>query len=396
MKICFIYESGFANNNGSNHLLCSIIEKMLEKGHQVHLIESVAIRDNPDYPKQLEHPNFFCHTIDMPIIKKTQFVKRYLLGMAFAVKAQRIYRNLDFDLFFIQSSPTILFTVLKAYRLKKPIVYNIHDIFPGSAYDIGVLKNRVLDRIFRFLQKFAYRRCEKIIAMSDDMKEKLLEENVPENKIVVINSWFDSDSVKYISNEENTFIKEYNIDCSKLIIQFAGNVGQVFGLYEFATLVNLLKDNKDIQFHIIGSGVKLDLLKELTNTCNNILFFPWQHQSRMSEIYSYCDIEIIPLHKGVIGNDVPSKIALAMSCGKPILNIVERSHYFDMFEENTIGFSFEHDEIYLIKSLLQKILDDKNMLKKYEDYTKNFAISYFSKSKNTDLVLKCIEDLFNN
>ena len=53
MRIAFIYESGFAGNNGSNHLLCTTIEKMLQRGHSVDLIEAVSVRDNPDYPPQL-------------------------------------------------------------------------------------------------------------------------------------------------------------------------------------------------------------------------------------------------------------------------------------------------------------------------------------------------------
>ena len=201
------------------------------------------------------------------------------------------------------------------------------------------------------------------------------------------------DSVYYVSNENNSFVNEYNIDNSKLIIQFAGNVGQVFGADEFCNLVNSLKDNVNIQFHVIGSGIKLDYVKEKTADCSNILYFPWQPQSRMNEIYSYCDIEIVPLHKGVIGNDVPSKIALAMACGKPILNIVEKSHYFDMFYDNKLGFCFEHNQIDEIAKLLEKLSNNKNQLKCYENTTKDFSYSYFSEENNTNKVLNCIEKL---
>lgn len=390
MNICFIYESGFANNNGSNHLLCSVIEGMLKSGHKVHLIESRTLVENLDYPEQLNHENFECHVIELPNVKKSQFVKRYLNGFKFARKAYKIYKKLDVDLFFIQSSPTILYSVLNAAKLKKPIIYNIHDVFPGSAYAIGVLKWKILDSIFRFLQKFAYKRSNKIIVMSEDMKNILLKEKVSADKIEVVNSWFDLDTVKYIPNEQNNFIKEHNIDTSKFIVQYAGNIGQVFALEEFATLVNLMNNDLNVEFHVIGSGAKLEQLKEKTKECKNIRFFPWQPQNRMSEVYSYCNIEIIPLHKGVIGNDVPSKIALAMACGKPILNIVEDSNYSKMFKDNNIGYSFKHDELQSIKLLLESISIHREYLLKNSKNLYEFVYNNYNETIQVEKVLNVV------
>lgn len=88
------------------------------------------------------------------------------------------------------------------------------------------------------------------------MRDVLVKEKTDPNKLFIVNTWYDSDSIRYIAPDVNTFVKEYNIDTSKLIIQYAGNVGQVFGLDEFVELVNALKDNKTVEFHIVGQGAK--------------------------------------------------------------------------------------------------------------------------------------------
>lgn len=392
MRIAFIYESGFANNNGSNHLLCATIEKMLQRGHYVDLIEAISVRDNSDYPSQLEQPNFRCHTVELKATKKTNFIGRYLYGLNFVCKAAKLAKKMDVDLFFIQSAPTAVFTILKLKKFGVPIVYNIHDVFPGSAYALGIVKSKMLNNIFKRIQRIGYRLADKIVVVSDDMRDVLVKEKTDPNKIFIVNTWYDSDSIKYIPSDDNSFIKEYNIDTSKLIIQYAGNVGQVFGLEEFIELVNALKGNEAVEFHIVGQGVKIDELKKRTQG-SNIKFFEWQRQERMSEVYSYCDMEIIPLRRGVIGNDVPSKMALSMAVGKPVMNIVEKSGYYKLFKDNNIGYSFSQDKIQDAVAVINEISKDKSCLRNYREDVIEFANMIYSKDKNSDRLLDMLEEL---
>lgn len=392
MKIGFIYENGFASNNGSNHLLCATIEKMLKRGHSVDLIEAVSVRDNRDYPSQLEHPNLKCHTVKLKPIKKTNFIGRYLYGLNFVYNATKIAKELNVDLFFVQSVPTVSFTIWRLKKLRKPIVYNIHDVFPGSAYELGIVRNKLLDIILKRIQRIGFRLADKVVVVSDDMKDILVREKTDPSKIFIVNTWYDSDSIKFIKPDDNTFIKEYDIDTSKLIIQYAGNVGQVFGLEEFVDIVNALKDNKKVEFHIVGSGVKLEELKKRTNG-SNIRFFDWQPQSRMSEVYSYCDMEIIPLHHGVIGNNVPSKMALAMAVGKPVMNIVEKSGYYNLFKDNHIGYSFSQEEIQEAVDTINRISEDPGCLEAYREDVIDFANGVYSKENNNNKLLNMLEEL---
>ena len=390
MKIGFVYENGFASNNGSNHLLCSTIEKMLDRGHSVELIEAVSVKDNPDYPKQLERPGFKCHVVKLPITKKTNFIGRYIYGLRFAYAVKRLAKDLDVDLFFVQSVPTVSFTIRNLKKLRKPIVYNIHDVFPGSAYELGIVRTKILNQAFKIIQRIGFNLADRVVVVSDDMRDKLIEEKTSKDKIFVVNTWYDSDSIHIVDNKYNSFIKENSIDTSKIIIQYAGNVGQVFGLEEFVKIVNGLKSNKQVEFHIIGSGVKLDELKKRTKG-SNIRFFDWQPQERMSEIYSYCDVEIIPLHHGVIGNNVPSKMALAMACGKPVMNIVEKSNYYNQFRNNNIGFSFSQDDIDEAIKTINGF--SKASLGEYHKRVIDFNNKAYSKDRNNDRLLDMLEEL---
>lgn len=381
MKIAYVYESGFTLHNGSNHLHYTIIKKLLSDGNEVHLIQSIQNDSEEEYPGDLNNNLFYCHSIKVPSVKKSNFIKRYLNGLHFCKACKKVFKSTGFDLFFIQCTPTANVNIKNAKKFKRPIVYNIYDVFPGSAYALGIIKSRLLDKLLKIMQRSAYKKADRIIVMSDDMKTKVVKEKVESKKVFVVNSWYDSDSIHFVSEDDNSFVKEFNIDTNKLLVQYAGNIGQVFAFEEFSSVVRLLKDNTKIEFHIIGDGAKLDNLKKLTEGCENIKFFGWQSQARMNEIYSYCDIEIIPLRRGVIGNNVPSKTALALACGKPIISIVEESSYFSLFPSNGVGFSFKHNQINeLVEQLIA--LSNKKHQTTSNKHCVSFSKEYYSKEKN--------------
>ena len=91
--------------------------------------------------------------------------------------------TLDVNLFFIQSAPTVSFNIYNAKKTKKKIVYNIYDVFPGSAYELGIIKSKFIDNILKSIQRIGYKKADKIVVMSDDMKNVLKKENVNEEKI---------------------------------------------------------------------------------------------------------------------------------------------------------------------------------------------------------------------
>ena len=63
------------------------------------------------------------------------------------------------------------------------------------------------------------------------------------------------------------------------------------------------------------------------------------------DVYSECDLCIIPLNKGVIGNGVPSKAPILMACNRVIVTLAEKdSQYFRMFSEYDMGIAVDIED----------------------------------------------------
>lgn len=137
------------------------------------------------------------------------------MGHAFAAKKHIKKMLPKSDVIFIQSSPTALYNisvVKKLVKNDKKIIYNVQDMFPGSSIASGVMPRKWMQKIFCMLQKSAYNKSDVIVAISDDMKDKLIEQDVPKDKIEVIVNWFDDRTVSEVPWEKNRFVPIANMD----------------------------------------------------------------------------------------------------------------------------------------------------------------------------------------
>ncbi|MGG3557250.1 glycosyltransferase family 4 protein [Peribacillus frigoritolerans] len=388
-NILFICTEGFDTPGPSNHLISSLIEDMLESGFKITLIQSRRTKINDDLPdtlKDKEHLNV--NIVNRKVLEKNSFVLRYLEEASYAFKCFKIWRKIkDVDAVFVQSCPTVIFSILLLkFFLKKPILYSVQDMWPGSAVNSGVLSNKIIANIFYKVQKLAYKNSDLLTVISEDMKTKVVEQGVPKEKIYPIVNWFDDRTVHEVSWEENRFVKKYNLSKDKFYVQYAGTMGYVFDYKMVLNVAELLKEYKEIQFQMIGQGSQKDAFIEEKEKrgLDNIIFYPLEPQDMVSDVYSTCSICLIPLKKGIIGNSVPSKAGLLMACNRTIVNSVDRnSDYYRLFNENEMGISASNHHPKEVASAILDLYQNKEKRKRMSKIGQDFGRKYYSRSVNT-------------
>jgi glycosyltransferase involved in cell wall biosynthesis len=389
MKILIQWAGGFDTPGPSNHLLKSLIEDLIAAGISIHLVQSSTKKINEEMPSDLKNlKGFTFDTLERKDIAKSNFVKRYIEEIHYVIRSVSYWKKQNnIDVVFIRSSPIALYGILLAKSiLKKPVLYGVQDMWPGSAVNSRVIKNRFIAGIFYSLQKIAYKYSDVITVISKDMKTKVLEQGVPEEKICPIVNWFDDRTVHEVPWEENRFVKKYDLDKDKFYVQYAGTMGYVFDYKMVLNVAANLKSYKDIEFHMIGQGSQKDsfINDAKIQGLDNIKFFPLEPQHMVSDVYSACSVCLIPLKRGIIGNSVPSKAGLLMACNRAIVNSVdEDSDYYRMFNDNEIGISASNNDP---EAVVDAILELYNNKEKRELYAKNgqeFGRNYYARSVNT-------------
>ena len=297
-------------------------------------------------------------------------------------------KKLKTDIYYIYSSPPFLGYIGCKLAKIAPTVYNAQDLFPETLVHMKHLSMKNL--IIRWLRQkeiSVYKKNTRIVTISNDMKKTIIATGCEADKVDVIWNWADISSLHHVVREKNQIMDELGIDKFKFIVSYAGDIGLFQGwdiILEAAKV--LARDYVDISFAIIGSGSFKSRLETriVEEKIENVQVFPLQPASRLSEIYSVGDIEIIPVEEGITKIALPSKFGVIIASGSPVLAITDLdSDMAKIIDEFQIGISVEYGDV---KKLVEAILycrSDRDKLEKWGRNARMLAESNYSRKKQT-------------
>lgn len=246
---------------------------------------------------------------------------------------------------------------------KVPMVYCLQDIFPDSLVTTGLTKKgSLLWKIGRKIENYTYKNADKIIVVSESMKRNILEKGVPEEKIVVVSNWIDTEATKPVAKEDNRLFEEFNISRDKFTVLYAGNFGKAQGADVVLETAEKLKDNKGIQFVIFGGGAEFEKAKEKAENLDNVIINPLLPQERVSEVYSLGDVALITCKKGVGTSGMPSKTWSIMACETPIIAAFDTdSELAEVIEKANAGVTVEPENADRLADAILEMANGKAM-----------------------------------
>lgn len=319
MIICVWSGTSFEKPYASYHLMEEIIKRMLNANHEVYLVQMK--KGNGDIPRSLEkQEKLHIINISWKEVQKNRFVERYLDSIKYYfVSFKQIVKIKKIDAIFLQSNNVAYFPINMAKKRKIPVLYNVQDIFPLDALAIRkISEHNFAFIVSRILQKKAYMYANRVVTISEDMANTIREEQNID--IDVVFNWSYQNQAYNISDENNNFLKKYNIKRQDgFRVVYAGNIGQMFDVEMFVKVASALKKYDDIIVYIIGIGTKLDYLKYRVEKKElaNVRFYPMQPMEFAPDNYCMADVNINFIPRGVIKTCMPSKINTCLLCQKP-------------------------------------------------------------------------------
>lgn len=399
MKILYITSDGFDTPSPNNQMAEVMLNDFLDSGYQVHLIQSRRVRQFPEIPESLKGKRgFTCDIVNRRVFDRNKFVVRYINDVMYAFSAMKHWRKVkDADVVYLQSNPTVIFPMLLLKLFKRiPVLYCVYDVWPGHAYDIGVVKSKLLYNIFRLLNKPCYMLADMVSVMSEDMKETVIKEGARADKVRIVYPWYDVNTAREIPAEENRFIKKFNIPQDKFYVQFAGTIGYVFDCKAVIELAKRLKSEKDIVIQIVGDGnVKAQFERDIEKEgLDNIQLYPLQPIDLVPDVYSAGSVCLIPLCKGVIANGMPSKTPILMACNRVIISSVDiDSQYARMFMENDIGECVNIGDYDKLAQIIKDLRNSPQELERISANANRFAVEHFSSKANTRKYMDIFDEI---
>ena len=245
----------------------------------------------------------------------------------------------------------------KKYKRSIPFVFVLQDVFPDSLVQAGMTrKGSLIWKIGRKVENYTYANVDRIIVISEDIKQSIIKKGVPELKITVIRNWIDTQDVKPISKENNSLRVELGLDEDIFYVVYAGNLGKAQGVEILIDAASQMKSDKSIKFLIFGNGVEEDALKKKIDALgiDNVKIYPLQPASRVSEVYSLGDVCIVTCKKGYGQNAFPSKVVSIMATATPVIVAFDKeSELCQVLEEYQFGLYSEPENATSLSESIQ-------------------------------------------
>ena len=158
---------------------------------------------------------------------------------------------------------TILNGLILKYRYKCRLVFEVRDIWPLTLTEEGGFKkSNVFIRILNFVEKIGYKYSDHIVGTMPNLKEHVEHVIGREKRVSCIPMGIDINSIEKSSPLDSEFYEKYLSHKSFKII-YAGSIGISNALDTFLNCAQLMKDNKNIKFIVVGDGDLKKLPKDL-------------------------------------------------------------------------------------------------------------------------------------
>lgn len=306
-----------------------------------------------------------------------------------------------FDVIIVTSPP--LFVGITGYILsllrRTPLVFEIRDLWPESAIDTGVLKNRWIIRMAYAFEAFIYRKARLINVLTPAFRDTLIQKKqVPEEKIVMI-----PNAADFAISEEllhtfdvDAFRRENDLE-KRFVITYVGAHGVANHLIQVVQTAEILHSKyPEVLFLMIGEGMEKAMLKkevEKRGIGNAVRFIDAVPKKEVFKYILASDagtsiLKKVDTFKTVYSN----KTFDYMSCKKPIFMLIDGVSR-ELVENARCGVYVEPENPQLFAKNIENYLSQPLSLQNMGENGYTYAHVHFDRQALAEKYISTITDV---
>ena len=340
------------------------------------------------------------HRFLLPVEKKSSVLRAFRYFLQNLKQFNRAVFSKDAkscDVMLVASTPPTQGAMAGMAKMlnKKPLIYNLQDIFPDSLLSTGMTREgSLLWKIGRRIEDFTYCHADVIVVISEDFKRNIMAKGVPEEKIRVIRNWVEEDSVVSIPRSGNVLIPRYGLDPDKFYVTYSGNIGMTQNMDMLLDVMEELQDDvPDIYLVLIGEGAYKSRTEEIIKEkkLSNVSVLPFQPYEDISHVFSLGDVGLVISKPGVGENSVPSKTWSIMSASRPVLASFDENELKDIVSEYRCGVFTKAGDKDAFKAAILDLYHRPELCREYGENGRRYVLDHLTKSVGTQKYVDVIK-----
>lgn len=344
--------------------ITDICESLVKRGHEVTVMTGL-----PNYPEgeilqEYRHGNkrkeklngvnvIRCYEIGRGKSKIELFLNYFSYAASATLKA--LIMEDQYDVILInQLSPVMMGIPAMVYKkkFKKKILFYCLDLWPDSLAAGGVKPDSIVYRLFYRISRWIYSSAD-LLLVTSSMFENYFREVLKLNEVKIKHLPQYAEDLFTVNLEHNSSNSEKN---KAFNFVFAGNIGDMQSVETIIRAANELKDIKNISFHIIGDGSRLEDCKKLSDglSISSIVFYGRRPVEEMPQYYAMADAMLITLKANkTLSLTLPGKVQSYMAAGKPIIGAIDGETQL-VIEKASCGYTCDAENYKALAKLIKE------------------------------------------
>lgn len=304
---------------------------LVKRGHRVTILTTV-----PSYPDGIVPPVYRGRLLqeelldDVRVIRvwsfvgpNTSFARRIIAQLSFALLAPLLGGKAvgHPDVIIVQSPPLLdaIAGRMLAFWKRCPFIFMVSDLWPEVAIQLGVLRNRVIIKLARWLEWSTYRRAGLVWVQSEPLRDLFIRSGLPADQVFCLTNGVNIR--KFYPQSQEQARAELGWD-GRFTLLHAGNHGLLYSLETVLKAAEKMRDDPDVHFVFVGNGVTKGQLVERVRRSGleNVSFLDAVPHEGVPRLLAATDCCLVSLRKlPMSAMAMPVKMLEALACARPIL-----------------------------------------------------------------------------
>jgi colanic acid biosynthesis glycosyl transferase WcaI len=387
MRILVLSINYWPEETGIAPVVTSRSEYLASRGHEVTVCTTF-----PYYPQwkvdELYHGKFWQRETrkGVDILRSWSWIpsrlnalKRILFEASFlAANLVRAFSARKPDLLLVVSPPLGL--GITANLLSKiwgiPYIFDVMDLQPDAAVELGMLRSGTLLRSLYWLEKSAYENARLVSTLTEGMRRRIISKSIPENKVALFALSADPELFLVRRGTDGmAFRRHHGLD-GKFVVTHSGNMGVKQGLNVILDAAELSRNMRDVVYLLVGDGATRHDLEARAKIQNltNVKFLPVLTRKQFLEMLAASDVGLITQQRSVADIVFPSKTATLMTVGCPLVASVNpNSEVARAVRESGSGVVVSPEDPDSLLTAITNLRDNPNQLAEMSSSGRNYA-----------------------
>ena len=361
-----IFNEYYPPDTSATAKMAAVVAEFLAKRHEVMVVAGRPSYDPTEkYPYSLLRRDtangVIVETVGSTTYSRHQMrfrVLNYLSYLALAIPRAIALRP-DVVIAMTDPPPAGIAGAFISTVSRRPLVYNIRDLYPDMALGGEIVRPRKWVDWWETLHRWALRRAACIIALGDDMRNRIVAKGIPADRVAVIR---DGVTVSPSLPPENDPVVQ-ELRCGlPFVAVHAGNLG-FYGAWPTLVQAAKILQNENAGLVFVGGGANAAAIEASAKGLQNVRFLPFRPAEQIPHVMRAGDVHIVTVRRGLEGVVVPSKLYSILAAGRPVLAVAPTEcDAARIVTESGCGLSADPDDPAAVADAIRTLRSDPEKL----------------------------------